>query len=263
MAVGAQGRNQIGDAAPDELVANAAGVLLDWDGCASFANRPHPAALRFLAGYGERTAIVSNNSTLLPSDIVDVLAQAGVSMPVGRVILAGAEALALAAEAPRGRTLVLGPPRMRALGVRLGLELVQKEPDLVVLLRDTRFTYVRLERAVQALRSGAGLIVANPDLTHPGRDGELVPETGALLAALAACVDLTSVQVEVVGKPSPHLFRRACAALGVEPTQAVMIGDNPATDVLGARRLGMSAVLVQPGSPVSLLDLLPKGLRTA
>jgi 4-nitrophenyl phosphatase len=72
----------------------------------------------------------------------------------------------------------------------------------------------------------------------------LVPETGSLLAALAACVDLAKVKVEIVGKPAAPLFLKACAALNIAPAQALMIGDNPATDVAGAQALGMAALRV-------------------
>jgi 4-nitrophenyl phosphatase len=127
----------------------------------------------------------------------------------------------------------------------LGLELVREKPEIVVLLRDTRFTYRKLERAANAVVRGAALIVANPDDAHPGRGGALVPETGALLAALAACVDLASVGVEMIGKPAAPLFLKACAALNIAPVEALMIGDNPATDVAGARALGMAALRIE------------------
>ena len=51
-------------------------------------------------------------------------------------------------------------------------------------------------------------------------------------------------------KPFARGYVRACAALGVPCDRAVMIGDQSYTDVLGAHRIGMDAVLVapQPGS---------------
>ena len=92
------------------------------------------------------------------------------------------------------------------------------------------------------LARGLPLIVANPDLTHPGEDGPVI-ETGALLALLEACVP--GARSCVAGKPSAHLFR---VALGpVAPEAAVMIGDNPDTDIAGARRLGMPSIHVGPG----------------
>jgi putative hydrolase of the HAD superfamily len=48
-------------------------------------------------------------------------------------------------------------------------------------------------------------------------------------------------------KPHPEPFRRALAALGVEPQFAVCIGDRPDKDVAGAAALGMRAVRVRTG----------------
>lgn len=47
-------------------------------------------------------------------------------------------------------------------------------------------------------------------------------------------------------KPRAYGFQEALAAMGVEPTEAVMIGDQMFTDVLGANRLGMYTVMVPP-----------------
>jgi putative hydrolase of the HAD superfamily len=43
-------------------------------------------------------------------------------------------------------------------------------------------------------------------------------------------------------KPSPEAYRPALEALAVAPEEAVHVGDNPRTDVAGAKDLGMRAV---------------------
>jgi putative hydrolase of the HAD superfamily len=48
-------------------------------------------------------------------------------------------------------------------------------------------------------------------------------------------------------KPDPLPFRVALAQLGVEPTDAVYIGDRPAKDVAGAVGAGLRAVRVRTG----------------
>lgn len=47
-------------------------------------------------------------------------------------------------------------------------------------------------------------------------------------------------------KPLSRGYVRACAALGVACRDAVMIGDQTYTDVLGAHLVGMDAILVMP-----------------
>jgi 4-nitrophenyl phosphatase len=239
-----------------QALASSRGILLDWDGCVALGNRPIGAAVRLIAAHRDRVAIVSNNSTHLPAEFVATLAAAGVHLPPDRVILAGDEALRRATDIGAAKVLVLGEGRMKAQGRKLGLNLVQDDADLVVLLRDTRFSYAKLERAVNCLSKGARLIVANPDETHPGPQGRIVPETGSLLAAILACLDLGAFEMEVVGKPAPSLFRSACKVLGVAPEDAVMVGDNPATDIAGAEALGLRGILVGAHGSLSIADLI-------
>ncbi len=50
-------------------------------------------------------------------------------------------------------------------------------------------------------------------------------------------------------KPSTQAFRKAIQQLGLAPHEAVVIGDQLLTDVLGANRLGIKSILVTPISP--------------
>ena len=57
-------------------------------------------------------------------------------------------------------------------------------------------------------------------------------------------------------KPHPEPFRRALAALGVEPRFAVCIGDRPDKDVAGASALGIRAVRVRTGEYAGMPDTI-------
>lgn len=48
-------------------------------------------------------------------------------------------------------------------------------------------------------------------------------------------------------KPSPAPFRRALSLLGVEPDEALMVGDWPDRDLVGARALGIRTVFARYG----------------
>lgn len=236
------------------MVESAAGILLDWDGCVAHDDVPHSAGVAFLRRYADRIAILSNSSTLWPGDIERRLAGLGIAIPAERIVLAGHHALLLAARLGL-TTTVFGNSHMKALARHLGIHQVAVDPAVIVLLRDTKFTYSRLKLGVNALARGARLIVANPDLTHPGPKGGTVPETGALLAAFGACVPLDEITLDVIGKPHGQMFHMACRALELQPNEVLMIGDNPLTDIEGARRLGIAALLVSPGSALGLGDL--------
>jgi REG-2-like HAD superfamily hydrolase len=50
--------------------------------------------------------------------------------------------------------------------------------------------------------------------------------------------------IEETGKPDPEIFRRACARLGVEPAEAIHVGDSVTEDLFGARAAGLSGLLL-------------------
>jgi 4-nitrophenyl phosphatase len=237
------------------LLSAAKGILLDWDGCIAVGNRVLPFAKKLIAQHAERIAIVSNNSTHLPRDLEDILAQQGVRLSHERIFLAGAEAVRHVAASGDMRVMLLSASRIKLYARELGMTMARRNPDLVLLMRDAKFSYAKLELAANALRSGAKLVVANADLTHPGPDNRVVPETGALLAALLACTG-AEVQREVIGKPGPLLFERACACLGAAPEETVMIGDNPDTDGEGAVNAGIRPILIGGRSPLRLEHLV-------
>lgn len=59
----------------------------------------------------------------------------------------------------------------------------------------------------------------------------------------------------VIGKPGPLLFEEGLRRLGAAPATTLVIGDNPATDALGAARLGLDCLLVgaAPGADAPTL----------
>ena len=51
-----------------------------------------------------------------------------------------------------------------------------------------------------------------------------------------------------VSKPDPRIYLACCEALGVEPHDAVFVGDGANDELEGARRVGMQAILIhRPG----------------
>lgn len=64
-----------------------------------------------------------------------------------------------------------------------------------------------------------------------------------------------------VWKPLPAIFQRVLAGLGVEPHEAVFVGDSPREDILGAQAVGMRAIWVR-SSEFALGDVQPDGIIT-
>jgi len=118
-----------------------------------------------------------------------------------------------------------------------------EEADVVVAGLDREIDYWRLAEATYAIREGAAFYGTNPDRTFPTERG-LAPGAGSILAALEAASDQAPI---IVGKPEAHIFRLALNRVQSTPEMTVMIGDRMNTDIAGAKRLGIRAILVLTG----------------
>jgi len=106
------------------------------------------------------------------------------------------------------------------------------------------FNYARLNRAFRILQSGAKLIAAAKNRYFKDSDGELSLDAGPFVTAL----EYASFQeATIVGKPSATFFQLALESMGLEPHEVVMIGDDIESDIAGAQKLGMKAILVRTG----------------
>jgi 4-nitrophenyl phosphatase len=115
--------------------------------------------------------------------------------------------------------------------------------DAVVVGLDPMVDYRTLGIAAAAIRQGARFIATNTDLRYPTPDG-FMPGAGAIVAGVQASSGAAPL---VIGKPQPAMFLAMLEAAGIAPGDALVIGDNPDSDIPAARRAGIRSVLVLTG----------------
>jgi 4-nitrophenyl phosphatase len=76
-----------------------------------------------------------------------------------------------------------------------------------------------------------------------------------LLAALRAA---SSVEPELLGKPSRLIFDVALRRLGAAGPEVVVVGDSLSSDIAGGRAVGAATVLVQNGVTTANAVLDPR-----
>jgi len=200
-----------------------------------------------------QAVLLDAGGTLIHPDrrfILEVLAAEGISADVAALAAAEAAARDVATraiaegrapdDASRGR--VLWPALFAALGCSNG----QLERILQIVARRSRERGLWTEPeagAADALRTlrARGLklgVVSNSD----GRVADFLAGAG-FAPFLDVIVDSAVVGIE---KPDPAIFHIACDRLGVPPAACLYVGDVYELDVLGARRAGLEAVLVDP-----------------
>jgi putative hydrolase of the HAD superfamily len=156
-----------------------------------------------------------------------------------RFVQAGSEALDQLTPAHGG----LFDRQLAQLGVwqpRLVAELV----DRFHRHRPPMAPYPGAREALERLRAGGWRLFLVTDGHAPTQRHKV----GAL--GLAPCFDLAVFTGDLPDgwqKPSPEPFRLACEGLGLDPGRCLYVGDHPALDVPGPRRLGMVTAGVATG----------------
>ena len=223
-------------------------LLLDMDGVLWRGEQPIgdlPRLFQHIEALGLKVALVTNNATRAPAQYVDKLRRFGVTFPAERIFgSAQAAVAALRQRFPKGAGVyVVGEDGLAQTLTQAGYRLTEEGAQAVVVALDRGLTYEKLRRATLLIRSGALFIGTNPDRTYPTPEG-LVPGAGAILAAIEAATDTAPW---VVGKPAPLLFQLALERLGVQPAEALVVGDRLETDILGGQRAGCATALVLSG----------------
>jgi HAD superfamily hydrolase (TIGR01458 family) len=106
-----------------------------------------------------------------------------------------------------------------------------------------KMTYEALNGAFRAVNAGAEIIALEKDRFWMAPDG-LMLSAGPFVAALEFATGRTAT---IMGKPSRQFFALALRDMNLPPDQVAMVGDDILTDIAGARKAGMKAVLVRTG----------------
>lgn len=228
-------------------------LLLDGDGVLYHEKTPVPGLLRFfnlLAERGIRWALVTNNATRTRAEYVVKLADFGIHATVDQVFTSALASASFLRHhfGPGAPIYVVGSDglknEMRSVGlVVCDGESVPTDAQAVIVGLDRQITYGKIAAANRLIRNGLPYFATNPDRTYPMEDG-LAPGAGTIVAAVtAAC----GVEPRFLGKPETAFFDTALLTLGAAPEHSAMLGDRMDTDILGALRAGMSAILVLSG----------------
>ncbi|MGE5553124.1 MAG: HAD-IIA family hydrolase [Betaproteobacteria bacterium] len=227
------------------------GVIFDLDGTIYRGESLVPGAREALAALrsaGIRRVFLSNKPLERPAAYAAKLTRLGIPAEDSEVINSSRVLAAYLKKAmPGARLFVVGEPPLKEELAEAGLVIVEDSPavDAVILAFDRTFDYHKLNQAFQAVKfHGAHLFATNADRSCPVDGGE-IPDAAGVIAAVEAT---TGRKVELVaGKPSPLVVEAALDCLGVQATEALMVGDRLETDIAMGRAAGLKTALVLSG----------------
>jgi len=236
-------------------------LIFDLDGVVYLGDTPIPGAiesLNALAAAGHRLFFLTNNSTRRRQDYADKLSRMGYPATAEQVMTSAyATGLYLQSLDAAGKSVfVVGEVglcgEMEAVGLRVISLDDPSHADYVVAGLDRELTYAKLRRAHEEIAvHGATFVATNRDATYPMESGE-IPGGGAIVAPIEFS---TGVSAVTIGKPESGTWLRILELTGSAPGDALMVGDRPETDIMGARRVGIGTALVLTG--VTRADQVP------
>ncbi|HER9980369.1 4-nitrophenyl phosphatase [Streptococcus pyogenes] len=224
------------------------GYLIDLDGTIYQGKNRIPAGERFIKRLQERGIpylLVTNNTTRTPEMVQSMLAnQFHVETSIETIYTATMATVDYMNDMNRGKTAyVIGETGLKSAIAAAGYVEELENPAYVVVGLDSQVTYEMLAIATLAIQKGALFIGTNPDLNIPTERG-LMPGAGALNALLEAA---TRVKPVFIGKPNVIIMNKSLEVLGIQRSEAVMVGDNYLTDIMAGIQNDIATILVTTG----------------
>lgn len=224
------------------------GYLIDLDGTIYQGKNRIPAGERFIKRLQERGIpylLVTNNTTRTPEMVQSMLAnQFHIETSIETIYTATMATVDYMNDMNRGKTAyVIGETGLKSAIAAAGYVEELENPAYVVVGLDSQVTYEMLAIATLAIQKGALFIGTNPDLNIPTERG-LMPGAGALNALLEAA---TRVKPVFIGKPNAIIMNKSLEVLGIQRSEAVMVGDNYLTDIMAGIQNDIATILVTTG----------------
>ncbi len=224
------------------------GFLLDMDGTFYLSDRLLEGALRFIDLLREQKKeflFLTNNSSKHRRQYAEKISRLGLPLAEELVLTSGeATALYLKEQHPGANIFLVGTPSLEEEFRQHGFQLVQQEPQFLVLGFDTTLTYQKLWALCDFVRAGVPYIATHPDFNCPTETGWM-PDVGAMIAFVKAATgrepDL------VVGKPNRLIVDAAAVKMNLQVNQLAMIGDRLYTDIALGQSSDIVTVLVLSG----------------
>lgn len=225
------------------------GFLIDLDGTTYRGEEVIPWASEFVQELTKKDiphVFITNNASLFPHEIKEKLLNMNIQATNDNILTSAlAAARYIKDNKPDARVFIIGESPLKDACKEQGLQIVGNsvQADFVLMGMNRQLSYQDLTEGALQIQNGAKFIATNSDLKIPKERG-FYPGNGALAQTITAC---TSVEPLFIGKPNDGIMSIALEMLGIEKTQAAMIGDNYETDICAGINQGLDTIMVLTG----------------
>ena len=235
------------------------GFVFDLDGTLLLSDRSLggyellPGAIEVLSGLQERSipfAVLTNGSAYPPAEQAARLRGLGLPVADDRMFTPSSVAADLLRRNRITRALVLGSRGVGHALSEAGIEVAfSSEPgaraaEAVFVGWHPGCTMKDIEAACEAIWGGAKLYVASDVPFFATRQGRTMGYSYAIVGAIRR---MTKASAILTGKPSLQALRFVARKLGIPVRALGVVGDDPAVEIIMARRAGAMAFGVTTG----------------
>jgi HAD superfamily hydrolase (TIGR01450 family) len=235
------------------------GFMFDLDGTLLLSDRSLggyeilPGAIEVLSTLKDRSVpfvVLTNGSAYPPAEQAAKLRNLGLPVSDPQMITPSSVAADLMSKRGLKRALILGSRGVGHALAEQGIEIVftgeprAGEVDAVYVGWHPECNMKDIEAACQAIWAGAKLYVASDVPFFATRHGRSMGYSYAIVGAIRR---MTRASMILTGKPSQHALRFVARKLGLPIREVGVIGDDPAVEVIMARKGGATAFGVTTG----------------
>lgn len=197
---------------------------------------------------GRKYYFFTNNSSKSQQDYIDELAGLGRRiLPLQMMISSHVAVRYLKRHYPQQTIYVVGTPSLIEEFQMAGMNLVQEDPNIVLLGFDTTLTYEKVAKACHYVRNGCIYYGVNPDWNRPMKHGNFISDCGSMAKMIEASAGRFP---EFFGKPCAHTLDYIIEMTGYAPEETAVVGDRLYTDIAVADGSPVTSILVLSGKSI-------------
>ena len=219
--------------------------LIDLDGTLYFKGEPCPGAtetVNYLRQEGYQLRFLTNTTAKTPKMLHEQMQALGFDIYENEIFNATYACLLYLRTQPDVRCHFMVDDAVKAFFKEIPID--DNAPDFVVVGDyGEGFDFHALNHAFRLLMDGSELIALQKGLYWFSSEGIFL-DCGAFVTLLETAAGKTA---KIMGKPSETFFEIALDSLQLSPSEAIVVGDDITSDILGAQTMEMRSILVKTG----------------
>lgn len=194
---------------------------------------------------GIKYIFLTNNSSKNQVDYLEKLNRLSIPATIDNIYTSGMAMIEYLNLYHFGKKVYLvGTSKLASEMKKGGINLVESEPDIVVVGFDRELNYTKLEKACEAIDNGALFLATNIDYVCPIKGKRYIPDCGSICYMITKA---TQVEPTFIGKPESFMIDNLAARLNIAKDKIAMVGDRVYTDIAAGYNAKVNTICVLSG----------------